>query len=408
MENAKRGKEQFEYLFLDIEWNQAPETIGLDGREAIQIGVVAADVELQKSKTFSKAIRLSDPNLFNEQTESISHNPIDNIMQGNEANVVLSNFSQTFPDYHYLVVWTQDTYDLFIRDMRKYDISIKRHKAVILQEVLDVITGNRENQIGFENALMCAGIEYVPNYLHYAKHDSNYLYQLFQQCFQQYSDMTVDESCLLNKATGKLHTENCRYVKTILPERKMVVSKNMIFKGYIVCKYCGEKQICKKLEWEFRSKCKTQGNKYKDKLKQLPLTEENIAKICKWFQLSYSISNNAVFVRSAFARWIVYLQENKVKELFHENYKTNKSQFFKKQKMKCTEGYHQQKLPSENFFEVIQYIKYHDAGTVKRMSKKSRLEKLLEMVELELKMKNTEGKDYGYDDMTEMRQPNIG
>lgn len=127
MDDAKRGKEQFEYLFLDIEWNQAPGTIDLDGREAIQIGVVAADVELQKVKTFSKAIRLSDPNLFNEQTERISHNSIDNIMQGNEENVVLSNFSQTFPDYHYLVVWTQDTYDSFIRDMRKYGISIKRH-----------------------------------------------------------------------------------------------------------------------------------------------------------------------------------------------------------------------------------------------------------------------------------------
>ena len=72
--------------------------------------------------------------------------------------------------------------------------------------------------------------------------------------------------------------------------------------------------------------------------------------------------------------------------------------------MKCTEGYHKQKLTSENFFEVIQYIKYHDAGTVKRMSKKSRLEKLLEMVEMELKMKNTEEKDYGYDNMPELRR----
>ena len=57
---------------------------------------------------------------------------------------------------------------------------------------------------------------------------------------------------------------------------------------------------------------------------------------------------------------------------------------------------------------MIQYIKYHDAGTVKRMSKKSRLEKLLEMVEMELKMKNTEEKDYGYDNMPELRRTNIG
>ena len=38
------------------------------------------------------------------------------------------------------------------------------------------------------------------------------------------------------------------------------------------------------------------------------------------------------------------------------------------------------------------------------MSKKSRLEKLLEMVEMELKMKNTEEKDYGYDNMPEFRR----
>lgn len=41
------------------------------------------------------------------------------------------------------------------------------------------------------------------------------------------------------------------------------------------------------------------------------------------------------------------------------------------------------------------------------MSKKSRLEKLLEMVEMELKMKNTEEKDYGYDNMPELRRTNI-
>ena len=42
------------------------------------------------------------------------------------------------------------------------------------------------------------------------------------------------------------------------------------------------------------------------------------------------------------------------------------------------------------------------------MSKKSRLEKLLEMVEMELKMKKTEEKDYGYDNMPELRRTNIG
>lgn len=387
-------KEQLEYLFLDIEWNQAPGTTGLDGREAVQIGVVAADAKMQKVKTFSKAIRLSDSNLFNEKTEIITHTPVANIMQGREENVVLRNFAQTFPEYSYLAVWTKDTYDLFMRDMRKNGISIKRHKAVFLQEVLSIITGNENDTIGFEKALRCAGIRYVPNYLHYAKHDANYLYQLYYQCFQKYSGATVGERCFVNEITRKLHTENCRYVKDMAVERKSIVPKSMIFKGCTVCKYCGKSQSWKQLEWEFGNKAKNK--KYRDYLKQLSLTETNIEKICKWFQLSYSITRDIVFVRTAFSSWIVYLQKDKVKKLLHENYRICKSQYLKKQKMKCIEGYHKQKLPSENFFEVIQYIKNHDAGVSKRLSRKSKLEELLEMVEMELKMENTEEKDYGY------------
>ena len=401
MEDVKR--EKFEYLFLDIEWNQAPGTSDLDGREAIQIGGVAADEQIQKVKTFCKAIRLSDPKLFNKRTEILSHTPLANIMQGNEEKAVLEKFAQSFPQYCHLIVWSRDTYDLFLRDMRKNGITIKRHKAVVLQEVLEIIAGSGNDQIGFENALIYSGIEYAPNYLHYAKHDADYLYQLFHQCVQQYSGMTAEESCLANEATKKLHTENCRYVQNMSVERKTALPKSMILRGYTVCKCCGKRQIWKRLEWEDSNKHKAQNKKYREDLKQIPLTETNIKKICKYFQLSYSISNDTVFVRTAFSRWIVYLQKDKVKKLLHENYRICKSQYFKKQRMKCTEGYHKQKLPSENFFEVIQYIKYHDAGPVKRMSKKSRLEKLLEMVEMELKMKNTKEKDYGYDNMSELQ-----
>ena len=211
-----REKEQLEYLFLDLEWNQAPGTTGLDGRGAIQIGVVAADIKIQKTKIFSKAIRLSDPSLFNEKTEIVTHTPITNIMQGKEENVVLTKFAKHFPEYHFLVVWNRDTYDLFLRDMRKNGILIKRHTPVFLQEVLSFITGNENDPIGFEKALTCAGIKYARNYLHYAKHDADYLYQLYCRCFQQYSSMTAEERCFANETTRKLHTENCRYVKDII------------------------------------------------------------------------------------------------------------------------------------------------------------------------------------------------
>ena len=369
-----------EYLFLDLEWNQAPGTVGVSRREAIQIGVVAADEEMKKVKTFSRAIRLSDSTLFNPETERIAHTPLANVMQGRAEDIVLMNFAQTFRQYHYIVIWSRDTYELFVRDMKKYGISVKKHKVVVLQEILGIVTGKANRQVGFENALKYAEIEYQSNYLHYSKHDSNYLYQLFCWCYQQYSAMTMEEYCVANLATGKLHAADCRYVQKIAPESGQRVPKSWIFKGFTVCKCCQEKQIPRQWEWNIENGHKLRNKIYRDVLKQLPLTEKNIEKICKWFQISYSISSDIVFVSTAFSRWIVYLQDNKVKKLSHENYRMSKSQYRKKQKMKCTEGYHEQKLPSENFFEVIQYIKNHDTGTVKRMAKKSRLEKLLEMV----------------------------
>ena len=173
-----------EYLFFDLEWNQAPGTVGVSGREAIQIGAVAADEEMKKVKTFSRAIRLSDSALFNPETERIAHTPLANVMQGRAEDIVLMNFVQTFRQYHYIVVWSRDTYELFVRDMKKCGISVKKHKVVVLQEILGIVTGKGNRQVGFENALKCAGIDYQPSYLHYSKHDANYLYQLFCWYYQ--------------------------------------------------------------------------------------------------------------------------------------------------------------------------------------------------------------------------------
>lgn len=51
MSNELR-KEQVEYLFLDLEWNQPCGTTELADREAVQIGIVAADAQLKQLRSF--------------------------------------------------------------------------------------------------------------------------------------------------------------------------------------------------------------------------------------------------------------------------------------------------------------------------------------------------------------------
>lgn len=62
---GKHELEKFEYLFVDIEWNQTPGTNGIEDREPIQICVVATDESMNLKKSFSRAMRLSSEEKYN-------------------------------------------------------------------------------------------------------------------------------------------------------------------------------------------------------------------------------------------------------------------------------------------------------------------------------------------------------
>ena len=373
----KQETGKFEYLFVDIEWNQAPKTTEIEFREPIQIGIVAADENMEIKKIFSKAMRLSNPEYYNPDTLTISHFNINTIMQANSEEEVFRNVKQTFPKYKYIVVWTIETYELFKREMDKYEMSLPRHSVVVLQNVLMNIACNGKKLLGFEVALKQAGIEYQKNYLHYSKHDANYLYQLFFKCYEEYKKWTNQEVCYLNKRTHIMHTENCRYIKNSQEITYSKATRDIIFQGYRVCKVCGSEENWNRLQWDISYGCKWK--KPVRYMREMPLTIENIGVICNRFKLEYKIITDVVFIRTPFSRWIVYLEDNKVKELQHENYRPRKSQAVKLHK-KFMENYHKQKLPSKNFYDVVSYIKYHDMGMLKKLSEKSRIEKMFDMI----------------------------
>lgn len=60
MDDNVQKKEMLSYLFINIKWNQEPGTEDLEHREPFQIGVIAADRNMQKIKIFSRGIRLSN------------------------------------------------------------------------------------------------------------------------------------------------------------------------------------------------------------------------------------------------------------------------------------------------------------------------------------------------------------
>lgn len=207
---GKHELEKFEYLFVDIEWNQTPETNGIEDREPIQIGVVATDESMNLKKSFSGTMRLSSEEKYNPDTLVLSHSTLKSVMQANSEEIVLRKIKMSFPKYKYVVVWTKDTYELFKRGMDTYGYSMPRHRVIVFQEVLMHIASDGVNQIGFERALKQAGIEYQKNFLHYSKHDANYMYHLFckDYCELQGLDYTLFLSLL-----RQLDFERVQFVK---------------------------------------------------------------------------------------------------------------------------------------------------------------------------------------------------
>ena len=206
---GKHELEKFEYLFIDIEWNQTPGTNGMEDREPIQIGIVATDENMNLKKSFSRAMRLSSEKKYNLDTLAVSHFTLNSVMQANSQEVVLQKIKISFPKYRYVVVWTNDTYELFKREMDSYGYSMPRHRVIIFQEVLMYIAGDGVKHIGFEWALKQAGIEYQKNYLHYSKHDANYMYQLFCKCYDEYTRWTNQEACYMSQRSHIMHTGSC-------------------------------------------------------------------------------------------------------------------------------------------------------------------------------------------------------
>ena len=96
-----------------------------------------------------------------------------------------------------------------------------------------------------------------------------------------------------------------------------------------------------------------------ENVRLLPLTEENIELICGEFGMKCSVAFDVVFLKTKAGYWRIYIKDDKVDRVFHGNYRMSKTDFGKKKK-KYNEGFHEQKISTDNFYDVVRYIYYHD------------------------------------------------
>ena len=379
-------EDKIEFLFIDMEWNQKSGTKDLEGKEPIQIGLLGADACLEETKLFSKGIRLADVNTLTEETCRITHASVDTIMRANSPEEVFKRVKMSFPKFKYIVVWTKDTYDLFICSAKQSGIKLPRHRVLVLQDIIGLIAVPDNKKIGFETVLTKAEIQYNPAYLHFSKHDVQYLFALYKKMYAEYQELTIYESGVVNEKTRIIHTSECRYAKHVKGSAHPGV-KELVFRGYRVCNCCGGELNLRKIYWIptlQEEKSKKAGHVISEnELRNLPLTESNIKQICNRYSMKCNISEYIIFLTTNCGYWRLYFDGEKVNKVFHGNYKMKQSDH--KKKKKCNEGFHQQKISFTNFYDVVRYIYHHDKNLYVNC-KKSKVEILLDKIAQERKM----------------------
>lgn len=373
---SSSSQKGLQYLFLDIEWNQKAGTWDMENREPVQIGAVGTDEDLKVIKTFSRGISLKNAEDLTEETEKLIHMTKEVVAQGRPEKEVLEKLKRTFPSFHYVVVWTMSTYELFQASLERSGISMPKCRALALQDILHTIAMDPKKSLSFETALTEAGIPYVSNYLHYSKHDAQYLYELFRTMYSRYAALTEKETCVVNPRSRIIHSPDCRYAKSGQEEKG---ARRLLFSGYRPCRICGTEKVWRRFQWKPFYK-NTKKDKEPEDLRILPLTDKNIRRICGIFGLKCKIISNVVLITTSAGEWRLNITEDQVTKVFHENYRSGRSGFFKKSK-KWSEGFHRQEIRSDNFYDVARYIYYHDRDRVR--GKKDRIDFLFEKIKKE-------------------------
>lgn len=379
-------EDRIDFLFIDMEWNQKAGTKDLEGREPIQIGLLGADECLEETKLFSKGIRLEDVDTLTEETCKITHAGVDTIMRANSLEEVFKRVKMSFPKFKYAVVWTKDTYDLFVQSAKQAGIKLPKHRVLVLQDIIGLIATSGKKKIGFETVLTKAEIQYNPAYLHFSKRDVQYLFALYKKMYTDYQELAIYESGVVNEKTRVIHTSECRYAKHINESAHRGV-KALVFKGFRACNCCGSELNLRKIYWIptlQEEKSKKVGEEISEaELRNLPLTESNIKQICNRYSIKCNISEHILFLTTNCGYWRLYIDGEKVNKVLHGNYKMKQCDH--KKKKKCNEGFHQQKIAYTNFYDVVRYIYHHDKNLYVNC-KKSKVEILLEKIAQERKM----------------------
>lgn len=383
------------YCFLDIEWSQSDSHDRTAGDEILSIGAVGCDENLKELVRFSSIIRPLCVNNISKESLEFIHATKEEIEEANDAGKVFEKFKEHCPKFEILVMWSRESYDIFLESVEKTGAKLHYSRTLIMQELLAFVDKKGiQRHPGFETTLIKNNLTYNPDKLHYSYYDAELLRKLFQ-CFK---NLWLDwvqkdqESIYIKSIHSKVvHTTKCHIATQINEENKDEIGLDKLLDGYQPCKYCHPNknfhEVIKKgrlANREAGSASEKGKNKEREKdqkkEKQNGFDESFVSEACNKLGLDCRMGQGVIFVKTPATAWRIFHNYIKVIEVYHENHKYNKD--IKTKKRDYNEGFHRQDIVSHKLEDVLQYIKEHDEDLLeKRAFRRTKLEKLLDMVQ---------------------------
>lgn len=369
------------YLFLDAEWHHVNMKRNLPNCEMLEISGVETTGGVRESIEYSGMIYPKHFNAVSEDTYEFLRINQDELMRADTEDKVLEEFLSIFKEYTVIVVWNRKAYDVFKWSVRKYNLTIRRHRVIVLQEFLMLLDiGVQGRKISFETALNRYNVRYDGHTMHRAENDVQYLRKLFVSVKFQYklqceiapisSVFIVNNyKLIVNKEGHKLYTTD------FIREGNIIE----ILDGMEICLHCIEGGRIPMLPNDL----------ILENLAEDKYCEEKIERLCREYKMECTFCDKLIILRTNVASWRIYHDGRKITNIFHENYRKsiNQADFdvkynVKNRSKKRNAGYHRQNVDIENFYEAIRYIHKHDKYFFsEKLKKKNKIDMLFTMIE---------------------------
>ena len=202
------------YVFLDIEWNSWMEK-QVNYSEVLQIGSIICDEKLQEKKNAFRIISPEHLDNVSDDTMKLMHLNKLMLQQAKNEQEVVNNFAADIPGDSKIIVWSQESADMFKRLLVKYGYRVKQYSFIILNTIVSEIFGKK---VSMKNALASFNISVDENFLHCSKHDVMYLKKLYIKV-QELLDEKMADTFVFAKNSKILHINGCHYAGRISTDK---------------------------------------------------------------------------------------------------------------------------------------------------------------------------------------------